>query len=239
MRLGVAGLFTLFLQACPVWAHSPVSLYFFGERPPYVVNEADGTLSGLVATPTAQAFKVAGIPTQWVKMPPARVISDFRDNSVKACSPGYFKNSDRETWAKFTKPIYRDSPQALLVHKSFELPTRKLHELLMRQDLALLVKAGFSYGIEIDKLIERYQPNSAKVTVDVAQMLRMIAARRADYMFIADEESATLISQAREKDVKVMHLDDAPQGELRYIMCTKQVPDEFIRRLNEAIKFKP
>lgn len=236
IRLGLCAV--VLAHDFPAWAQSPVSLYYFGERPPYVVSEPDGAISGLVATPTNVAFKAAGISTQWVKIPPARVISEFKENNIKACSPGYFKNADRETWAKFTKPIYRDSPQALLVHKNFELPTRKLNDLLMRQDIALLVKAGFSYGTEIDKLIEKYQPNSAKVSVEVAQMLKMIAAKRADYMFISDEESASLIAQSRERDVKVIHLDDSPPGELRYIMCTRQVPDELIRKINEFIAFK-
>ena len=58
------------------------------------------------------------------------------------CAVGWFKNSEREAFAKFSKPIYQDEPQVVLTaienHKIKSTDT--VESVLANHDLNLLVK---------------------------------------------------------------------------------------------------
>jgi hypothetical protein len=68
----------------------------------------------------------------------------------------------------------------------------------------------------------------------------MIAADRADFMFLSEEEAIHLLKETEEyaKDVHIIQLSDIPLGEKRYLMCNKLVADETIERLNMAMSVK-
>lgn len=68
----------------------------------------------------------------------------------------------------------------------------------------------------------------------------MIDARRADLMFVAEEEAQYLIGQSglRPQDFSVLRFADLPRGETRHIMCAKDVPPEWMLRLDRAIRFE-
>lgn len=71
-------------------------------------------------------------------------------------------------------------------------------------------------------------------------MIRMIMANRADFMFISEEEAAYSIEQAgfAPNELQLIHVRDMPEGEKRYLMCNKNVPDEVIEKLNQFIVFE-
>ena len=50
----------LVVSPMPVYADSPIALYYF-ERIPYAVVDSQGEVTGLCATPAAEAFQKAGI----------------------------------------------------------------------------------------------------------------------------------------------------------------------------------
>jgi polar amino acid transport system substrate-binding protein len=56
---------------------------------------------------------------------------------------------------------------------------------------------------------------------------------------IAPEEAAQAVLAAgfTDQDFKQIQIKNMPQGEHRHIMCSKQVPDEVIKKLNAAIEF--
>ncbi len=105
------------------------------------------------------------------------------------------------------------------------------------QSVILLVKGGYSYGPFLDKLIESYDPNRSTVTVENYQMIKMIYLRRGDYFFIAEEEATSLIQSAgfQLEDFKLIHFSEMPRGNKRYIMCSRQVHDSIIQRLNQHL----
>jgi polar amino acid transport system substrate-binding protein len=216
----------------------PLSLYFF-ERPPYVVQRAGSEdVTGLTATPAAQAFRAAGIAFQWVMLPTVRQLVTMKENSAHpACAVGWFKNPDRELHFKFTKPIYRDRPTVGLAPADFGLYRTTLAETLRQPGLQVLVKDGFSYGPLIDGLLAQTKVERVVTSAESVPMIHMIAARRANFMFAAEEEAAYLVEQAGVPAVqlRVLHFADLPPGERRHILCSKGVPDESIERLNKAI----
>jgi hypothetical protein len=68
-------------------------------------------------------------------------------------------------------------------------------------------------------------------------MLKMIHKKRADYFFIAPEESTPLIvsSGLPLEDFKLLTFPAMPAGEKRYILCNRLVQDAVIEKLNHAI----
>lgn len=211
----------------------------YNERPPYLITTENG-VGGLTGEPATLVFKMSHIPYRWQQTPSKRQIYLLEQNRGRDCTVGWFKNIEREKFAKYTLPIYQDMPQIALAradNDNMPLETT-VDDIFSDPRLNLLVKDGYSYGDYIDGKIEEYNPIRTVTTVENSEMLRMVYAKRADYFFIAPEEANGLItaSDFDLQDFKFVHFRDIPSGELRYILCSKQVEDSIIDRLNAAIQ---
>jgi len=224
----------------PVKAQSPIQLYYY-ERTPYAVTDNQGEVSGLCATPAANAFQKAGIPFQWKKMPFKRQLVTIKYNKKLACGVGWFKNPEREEFTRFTDAIYQDKPAITISRKGIQALERHsdLQSLLKDKSVRLLVKDGFSYGTYIDGLIKKYDPEVVVVATSTnIQMLQMILTGRADYFFISKEEAEHIIVNAgyEVSQFQLLEYGDMPAGNRRYIACSQQVTPETIDLLNRALK---
>lgn len=230
----------LSILSSTVSAESPVYLYY-DDRAPYAVTDDQGKVSGLVADPAAEAFELAGIPYKWEKVPFKRQLMTIKYNKKLACGIGWFKNPEREKFARFTDSIYRDLPAITLSknENSALEQHRDLISLFNDKKLRLLVKEGFSYGAYVDELIREHEPSVVSVANTTnLKMLQMLLAGRADYFFASEEEAEHIIlsSGYRISQFQLQHYDDMPAGNYRYIMCSRQVTEEIIGSLNSALK---
>src|SRR5471032_1804070 len=66
------------------------------QRPPYLIVEANGDVSGIAVQPTVAAFKKAGIAVEWQAVPALRQLQRLKDNREKVCSVGWYKTRERE-----------------------------------------------------------------------------------------------------------------------------------------------
>lgn len=211
---------------------------YYNERPPYLISEHDGSVSGLTGTPATAAFRAAGISTVWIRLPSNRQMKALQENRSAACAVGWFKNAERERFAKFSKPIYQDRPTVGLANADNTVPERMLlSTLLADKKLRILVKDGYSYGPYIDPLLRSAKSGQVSTTMENIEMTRMIALHRADMMFAAEEEASALLQQAglNPLDFRVLRFADVPKGERRYILCSQSLPDQLMQRLNAAI----
>jgi len=220
-------------------AEEPVIL-MYAERAPYIVAGAGGKISGLTASPAVKAFETAGIPYDPVAIPTNRQLASIKANNSHTCGIGWFDRPDRRDYALFTKPIYRDRPTVVLMHRETALDGyfNSLEALIANKDMVILVKTQFSYGQQIDSWISTYQTRKTSVTLDNIGMLRMIMVGRADYMLMGQEEATHLLLQSgapSTEDVRILSLPDSPQGNYRHLMCSKSVPEITIERLNQVI----
>lgn len=219
------------------YAEEKINLHYI-QRPPYSYKHGDDVV-GLTATIAGNAFREAEIPFSWKKTPFKRQLMTFKGNKGKDCGCCPFKTSDREQFAKYTKSLYQDKPQVAIAKASNTKIKSgiKVEDIMKNQSVILLVKGGYSYGPFLDKLIESYDPNRSTVTVENYQMLKMIYLRRGDYFFIAEEEATSLIQSAgfQLEDFKLIHFSEMPPGNKRYIMCSRQVHDSIIQRLNQHL----
>ena len=210
----------------------------YNERIPYARQTEKG-VEGLTATPASFAFSKAGIPFKWENTPSKRQMKMIEENTGCDCAIGWFKNPDREKIAKFTQPIYQDKPYIALAR----VDNDKLHTgmdvetLLSDPDLTLEVKDGYSYGPYLDSQITLHQPKTDTTTTENLNMLKKIYAKYADYFFIAPEEADELIrsSGLPQKSFKYVTFSNMPEGEKRFLMCSKRVDDTLIDTLNAAI----
>lgn len=220
-------------------AEEPVSL-MYEVRAPYIVDNGDGTISGLTADPSVLAFERAGLDFKAVEIPTNRQLAVIRANKSPACGIGWFDRPERRTFARFTNPIYRDRPTvALMLRKTAaRVEETSLEKLLANDTLSLLVKTQFSYGARIDSWIDAYQPDTTEVTLDNVGMARMIEAERADYMLLAEAEANHLLLEiGKDRADKLVYLvmSDSPFGNYRHLMCSMSVSATVIERLNAAI----
>jgi len=210
----------------------------YNERVPYLKTTPDG-VEGLTATPAALALKKAGIPFSWKKTPAIRQMAVLKKNDSCDCLVGWFKNSDREKFAKYTHPIYQDKPQIALArfdNDNLQNMT-SVDSILSNPEITLLGKDEYSYGAFLDAKIIQHKPAIFRATVENINMLKMIYYKRNDYFFIAPEEADTLIESSgiSKKNFKYVTFSDMPEGEKRYILCSQKVGDEIIEKLNAAI----
>jgi len=211
----------------------------YNERPPYLVTTAEG-VSGLTGDPVTLAFEESQIAYQWKQTPTKRQIYILQQNMGQDCIVAWFRNPERETFAKFTLPIYQDKPQIALARADNDkiASSGRIQDFFTNPMLTLLVKDGYSYGDFLDKKISEYQPLKLVTTNENEGMLRMIHAGHGDYMLIAPEEAEGLISTSEfdAQDFKRIIFNDILSGENRYILCSMQVEDALIERLDEAIR---
>ncbi len=234
----------LALAALSVTSHSQADdkiVLNYNVRPPYIVEEPDGSASGLTATPAANAFKTAGIAISWAKAPPNRQLAMVQENKEKNCAIGWYKTGEREAFAKFSKALYRDKPPVLLLNSTFKVKDNaKLDDILAMPGVKVLIKEKFSYGHTIDTALAKIKPQTLVSNGSNTQMLQLVAAKSADLMFAAPEEANYLIEQSNMSKDKFSQFkaSDMPDGGERYLICSKNISDEVMNKLNKAINFK-
>ena len=229
----------LFVCSIPVNAENPIQLYYY-DRAPFALTDTQGEVSGLCATPAEKAFKQAGIPFQWKKMPFKRQLATIKHNKKMACGIGWFKKPEREVFARFTDSIYQDKPAVTISKKGNNAldQQRDLISLFEDKKVKLLVKDGFSYGAYVDDLIKGYDLAIVSVVTSTnVQMLQMILSGRADYFFISEEEADHIILSAgyETSQFQLKHFADMPAGNRRYIACSLQVSPKIVELLNRAL----
>ncbi|MFZ6656928.1 substrate-binding periplasmic protein [Undibacterium sp. TJN19] len=237
--------YSFFALACLGFTHASQAddkvILNYNVRPPYIVEETDGSASGLTATPAANAFKAAGIAFTWAKIAPNRQLAMVQENTQKNCAVGWYKTEEREAFARFSKAIYRDKPPVLLLNSSFKIKDNtRLEEILGMAGIKVLVKEKFSYGHFIDNALAKIKPHTVVSNGTNTQMLQLLAAKSADLMFAAPEEASYLIEQSAMGKDKFLQFKptDMPDGGERYIICSKNVGEETMAKLNKVISFK-
>lgn len=239
-RLEVLLSFVLFSSA--LFAQDTISLYY-NERAPYLETVDEGVVEGLTATPAAFAFREAGIPFVWKRLPSKRQMHVLKSDNGQDCLVGWFKNAEREKFARYTLPIYQDKPTiGLALFSNTLVETGKILEsVLDNQKIRLLVKDGYSYGTYIDAKINALNPKRVPTTAENINMIQMLYVDRADYMFIAEEEAEALIKRAgyKKEEFKYVTFKGVPKGNHRYILCSRKVDSSIIEKLNKIIRTYP
>ena len=232
--------FIVMLSVCTViyGAECQQLVVHYHERVPYM-QTTPSSIVGLTADPANLAFHKTGLNFHWKKSSPKRQIKILQDNKGCNCAVGWFKNPEREAFAKYSYAIYQDKPHIAITRADNDKlqSDMTLDDLLSQPKLKLLVKDSYSYGDFLDDKIAQHHPRVVKATGENINMLKMIHKKHADYFFMAPEESQPLMvsSGLPIEDFKLLTFPDIPAGEKRYILCSRQVEDTIMNKLNTAI----
>lgn len=207
-------------------------------REPMSYRDSRGKITGLVVTPVEQAMLAADISYVWIETPFKRQLNVVEANDDAVCAVGMFKNRDRQKYAKFSLAILRDTarPSVMLAHKDFQ-PDKGMDLLrtLSLPGIKILKKESASYGTVIDDAIERSRITVVGTTAESMNMAKMIAARRADFIFVPEDEALNMIKLIGEDKLHIFKPLGMPQGPERFLMCSQQVSDELLQRFNKAL----
>jgi polar amino acid transport system substrate-binding protein len=210
----------------------------YQERAPYSVTQPDGSVAGLVATPAAQALTQAGVPFVWARTPSQRQLALIQDGKGLHCGVGWFRNAERATLGKFSKALYRDRPFGALARADSPLKSgMRGAEAVATAGDTLLVKEGYSYGVQFDRLIAAQVPPPQTTSVETSQMIRMLLAGRAGWMIVTPEEGQVLRQDAgtAAAGLRSVAFSDSAGGETRHLYCNRAVPDAWMLRIDQAL----
>jgi len=216
-------------------------LMVFRDKPPYSYLD-NGIAKGFLLERVRQVLKRAGISSELREMPPKRIFMEIEKNTQAVCSFGWYKIPEREKYALFSLPIHQDRPHAVLAGDGSLIKIRRhLHikELMSDQTLFLVAADGVSYGSDIDAMIGAFPGKVDKTLQSPLEVARKLAAQRADFMFIDQDDYDYLIASNadfRGEGLTLIQFQDMPTGLKRYILCSKLVGEPMIRRINQAIE---
>lgn len=236
---GLAALCAIVPAAGPAHADEvPLQLLVF-ERPPYYESAPNGSFTGLVAGPVARALERAGVPFTWRPMQPNGHLRTVEANTEPVCAVGWFRTPERAAFSRVSAPIYQDRPQVVLTRadNTRVLAHTALRDLLRDSGLRLGAKLGYSYGPEVDALIESLDTPRSTASQDDMGLARMLLGGRFDYMMTAFEEADVIISAfgAAGEDLIALTLADMPPGNTRHLLCSESVDPETMDRINAAL----
>lgn len=227
------------LAASQAAADHPHVTILFDVRPPYVQLGSGNTVTGVLAEPVSTALEKAGVGADWIEMPPARQTEEIKRAKDPLCGLGWFKRPEREDFALFSGPIYEDQPAIIVARKADArfADGMSLQDAFRDPSRTLIVKSGYSYGAAVDAWMRALRPpvQSSSGTNEV--LLGMVAHARVDYAIMAPEEAEDLLGSTAELGaaLRSVRLGDAPDGELRYLMCSKATPPDLIARIDKAL----
>lgn len=208
------------------------------EKAPYYYFE-DGVAKGFMLDRAKQVFAAAGVPARFVNEPQKRIWASLTHGAKNYCSISWYRLPEREAVAQYSVAVHTDQPHAVLAVPSAVARVRahpNLRSLLSDKTLTLAVIDGVSYGAELDPMIAASTNRVMRRTVETSAMFRMLAAGRADFLFVDREDWGYLRQKFPElQDLVLSEFADMPPGLKRYFVCSRDVPAETMERLNRAI----
>ncbi|MEI7611588.1 MAG: transporter substrate-binding domain-containing protein [Betaproteobacteria bacterium] len=237
VRLSLAIFTTLFLSSSAI---ADTLLMAYINKPPYSYSD-NGVAKGFLLERSRRVMSRAGLDVRFQEMSAKRVLLEVKNNKQALCSLGWYKNAEREAYARFSVSIHEDRPHLVLVGpRSLEGVRRHgtLKSLMSDRTLVLVTSEGFSYGPELDLMITTFPGTIDSTLQPPLQLVKKMLAKRADFMFI-DQEDFDYLKESNSDfgadGLVQLKYPDMPPGLKRYILCSQKVGDDVLRRINAGI----
>lgn len=224
--------------ACPAAAGAADLVLHAYQRPPFMVVHG-AAVSGITADIASKVVARAGLSFRWELTPARRQLAVIGNSRRPECGVGWFRTPERERVSHFTRPLYRDRGVVLIARPGLPLPSPlPLAQLLENPAYTVLVKDGLTYGRRVQQALQgKVAARLIVASIEQPQMVRMISAGRADAMFATQEEAQMLLVNGENGHgaLRLLPLADMPSGDMRYLMCSRRVPRDWMQRLDAAI----
>lgn len=212
----------------------------YRDKPPYSYT-VDGKATGFLIERTDKLLRHAGVAARYAEVPIRRTLQHLQANQTALCTPGLYKNAEREAFARFSLPLHRDRPHVVLAHADVAARIRALpHVAQLFSDASLQPGQldGVSYGTRLDQLLATAARPPIRAQLAPLQLARMVGVRRVDFMLIDEEDLGWLRKDPEFTPLPLVRIEfaDMPRGELRYLACSQQVAPQTLDRINQAIR---
>jgi len=203
----------------------------------------NGELTGSEGRPAAEAFKAAGIDFALSEAPVARQVALIGSNQEPSCAVGLYWTTERAKSGKYTLPIFHSLPQDIVTR--LDNPkmqsVNSMSALLADSSLRLALRNGYSYGANVDAMLQGANARILRPAEDSRGRIRLVLEGMADATLFTPEEANYQIKQfgADGKALVVRHFSDSPMGEPRHLYCSKSVDDAVIKKLNDVLSKRP
>jgi polar amino acid transport system substrate-binding protein len=218
-------------------AEAPLEVLYF-QRPPFYFQRAGKPPGGILLELMRSLLNKAQTPHIFTVKPNKRILG-YIERGGNYCSIGWYKTTNRQKYAHFSKPIYRDMPLVLLANqaKAAALPRNPTLAQALNSGLRLGMIAGFSYGQWADEKIKRLRPKREVVTTEQKNLIKMLQLGRCDLVLMGLEEANWVMRNYQDmaKALMVIRIKDAPPGNLRYIIYSREVKPSIIDRIDSLI----
>jgi uncharacterized protein (TIGR02285 family) len=208
------------------------------DKPPYHYVE-NGVPTGFLLARARAVFDSAGLSARFVSEPQKRIWANFQHGATNYCSISWYRLPEREALAQYSQPFHEDLPHTILIAPGMVERVKShttLDALLADPNLTLGVIEGVSYGPVLDPKIKTSKNKVMSRTVETTQMMRMLTVGRASYMFV-DREDWEYFQQKEKPGQAIVRYDlpGMPPGLKRHIVCSRDVPQATMNKLNQAI----
>jgi uncharacterized protein (TIGR02285 family) len=236
-RALLAGLCGTMLSGA-AWSAPPAITVAWRDKPPYHYIE-NGAPKGFLLARAQQVFAAAGLPARFVNEPQKRIWANFQHGATNYCSISWYRLPEREAVAQYSQPFHEDLPHTVLIAPGMVERVKAhatLAALLADPTLTVGVIEGVSYGPALDPMIKASKNKVMSRTVETTQMMRMLTVGRASYMFV-DREDWEFFRDREKASRSLVRYDfpDMPGGIKRHIVCSRDVPQDTMNKLNQAI----
>ena len=231
-------LITLCVSIIPDLSYCQVLTFAYPNRPPYNFT-VEGKPAGSLFEITELILSDADIDVTYVEMPSKRILAEIQKNGSTLCSFGWFKSPEREVYATFTLPIFKDAPLvAIFLKSNFSNQPRQANLKTLAADKSLTVGLirGWSYGDYVDTVFKKEGTQIVEIPERVQQAL-MLAGGRFSYTLARQSEVQDIVrlSNIPPEGFITLPLTDLSDKNMRYIMCGKGVPENIVARINASI----
>lgn len=236
-RALIAGLCATLLGDA-AWSAPPPITVAWRDKPPYHYIE-NGVAKGFLLARAQQVFAAAGLPARFTNEPQKRIWANFQHGASNYCSISWYRLPEREAVAQYSQPFHEDLPHTILIAPGMVERVKahgSLTALLNDPTLTLGVIEGVSYGPVLDPMIKAGKNKIMSRIVETTQMMRMLTVGRASYMLV-DREDWEFFRHKEKASQSLVRLDfpDMPGGIKRHVVCSRDVPQETMNKINQAI----
>lgn len=213
----------------------------FMDQPPLSMLDERGQPVGRLVERMQRVAARGQLRLRWELTPLKRSLQDLRDARQPLCALGVFRTAEREQFARFSIPFWTGNPQRLIARAEVAprlAQAANARAAMLAPSLRLLVFDGVSYGDEIDAWIRERQGPTVRALSGPTRVVEMLSRDRADFAIITADglESARREGVPGVAALQLVEGLSLPAPPPRYIACTPQVPLDWMRRLDQAIR---
>jgi ABC-type amino acid transport substrate-binding protein len=223
----------------PAQAADPLVLGYVAR--PGLADVVDGKPAGTYFPIAVAAAEKAGFAVTLQAVTQTRLMAQVASGQPHYCAVGIFITPERQAFGKFTLPIYRTPRFIVIAARSKDSAIRRhktFMSLIADQQLRMGAIDGYSFGNTLDPLIRAMHGNVDRYVGTFDQGFAKMQAGRFDYIIGFEDEFDNWLgrSGASRDAFSKINFPDVLDGVHRHLMCSRNVDDATIERLNAGIQ---